>query len=252
MISVSIVSHGHGAMIPALIDQLLAFPQVGKIILTLNTLESIQLPSDSVIDSRLVRISNDVPKGFGENHNAAFEHCTTPYFCVLNPDISFVENPFPRLIEGFSNPLVGLVAPVIKGLDGKIEDSVRHFITPISLMRRYFSSDDGSYSIVEGGGSFYPEWVAGMFMLFGAPTYKEIGGFDEGYYLYVEDVDICTRVWLSGKSVLVIPEVAVIHDAQRASRANLRFMRWHIGGLIRYFCKYWGRLPKVPETSPHL
>lgn len=236
-------------MIPALIDQLLAFPQVGKIILTLNTPEFIQLPSDPSVSSRLVRISNKVPKGFGENHNAAFEYCDTPYFCVLNPDISFVGNPFPRLIEGSSNHSVGLAAPIIKSLDGKIEDSVRYFITPTSLMRRYLSSNDGSYPIVEGGVAFYPEWVAGMFMLFNASTYKEIGGFDEGYYLYVEDVDICTRVWLSGKSVLVIPEVVVIHDAQRASRANLRFMRWHIGGLIRYFAKYWGRLPKVPVHS---
>lgn len=249
MISVSIVSHGHGPMIPALIDQLLTFPQVGRIILTLNTLESIQLSSDSSIDSRLIRISNQVPKGFGENHNAALEHCATPYCCVLNPDISFVDNPFPRLLEGFANPSVGLVAPIIKNLDGKIEDSVRHFITPISLMRRYLSNHDGSYSIVEGAAAFHPEWVAGMFMLFNAPTYKEIGGFDEGYFLYVEDVDICTRVWLSGKQVLAIPEVVVIHDAQRASRANLRFMRWHISGLIRYFIKYWGRLPVVPKDS---
>jgi GT2 family glycosyltransferase len=235
-------------MIPALIDQLLAFPQVGKIILTLNTPEPIQLPSNS----KLVCIFNEAPKGFGANHNVAFEHCTTPYFCVLNPDISFVQNPFPRLIEGFSNPSVGLVAPIIKSPDGKIEDSARHFITPISLIRRYLSNDDGSYSIVEGGKCFCPEWVAGMFMLFGAPTYKEIGGFDEGYYLYVEDVDICTRVWISGKQILLILEAAVIHDAQRASRANLRFMRWHISGLIRYFVKYWGRLPKVLADSPHL
>lgn len=246
MISVSIVSHGHGSMIPALVDQLLAFPQVKKIILTLNTPESIHVPSDS----RLVCISNKEPKGFGENHNAAFEYCTTPYFCVLNPDISFLENPFPALLEDFSNPSVGLVAPIIKSLDGKIEDSVRHFITPFSLMRRYLSNDDGSYPVVEGGRSFYPEWVAGMFMLFKASTYKEIGGFDEGYYLYVEDVDICTRVWLSGNKVLANPMIAVIHDAQRASRANWRFMRWHISGLFRYFVKYLGRLPKVPADSP--
>lgn len=235
-------------MIPALIDQLLAFPQVGTIVLTLNMPEPIQLPSDS----RLVCIFNKVSKGFGENHNVAFEHCTTPYFCVLNPDISFVENPFPILLEGLSNPLVGLVAPIIKSIDGKIEDSMRHFITPISLMRRYLSSNDGSYSIVEGGEAFHPEWVAGMFMLFKASTYKEISGFDEGYYLYVEDVDICTRVWLAGNQVLAMPEVEVIHDAQRASRANLRFMRWHISGLIRYFAKFRGRLPKVPVDSRHL
>jgi N-acetylglucosaminyl-diphospho-decaprenol L-rhamnosyltransferase len=245
MISISIVSHGHGPMIPALINQLLTFPQVGKIILTLNTPESIQLPSDL----RLVCISNKAPKGFGANHNAAFEHCATPYFCVLNPDIFFIQNPFPSLLEGFANPLVGLAAPIIKSLDGNIEDSVRHFITPISLMRRYLSSDDGAYSFVEGGVSFHPEWVAGMFMLFNTSTYRDIAGFDENYYLYVEDIDICTRVWLSGKQVLVVPEAAVIHDAQRASRANLRFMRWHISGLIRYFVKYWGRLPKVPSDS---
>lgn len=241
MIAVSIISHGHGSMAALLVKKLLTFSGVEKVILTINTPEVIDLPSDS----RLQLIKNLSPKGFGANHNQAFSFCDSQFFCVLNPDITFDENPFPLLIQSASDSGISLVAPMVKNLGGGTEDSVRKFISPFSILRRrLFGSQDG-YVFQEGDPNFFTEWVGGMCMLFKSSAYSGVGGFDEAYFMYVEDVDICTRLWKSGYRVLVCPNAVVFHEARRASRKKLQHLRWHISGLLRYFCRYLGRFPKA-------
>jgi N-acetylglucosaminyl-diphospho-decaprenol L-rhamnosyltransferase len=241
MISVSIISHGHGSMLPALLLQLLDFPQVTQVIVTLNIPESVSLPSDS----RVQLVHNQAPLGFGANHNQAFAIATSPYFCVLNPDIAFAANPFPKLLESFSDKDIGLVAPMIRNTDGGIEDSARHFPTPfVILARRLFGFKD-AYVFLEGDANFTTEWVGGMCMLFRSPAYAQITGFDERYFMYVEDVDVCTRLWKAGIRVVVCPSAVVIHEARRASRRSWEHLRWHIASLLRYFLRYLGRLPPV-------
>ena len=234
LITVSIVSHGHGEMVERLLTSLLNFPEVDSIILTLNIPEKLNIHSDP----RIRVIQNISPKGFGANHNAAFSMCVDPFFCVMNPDISLSYNPFPVLIATFSDITVGLVAPLVKNLKGNIEDSARYFLTPLSLFLRVLFGKSDAYFLNEGGGSFFPDWVGGMFMLFDSNAYKQLNGFDEGYFLYVEDVDICRRVWSSGRHILINQNVSVIHSAQRASRKTLKHMLWHINSLLRYFIKF--------------
>jgi hypothetical protein len=240
MIAVSIISHGHKAMLSPLIEKLLQFPEIEKIIITLNIPELVNFPADD----RIQAIQNSPPKGFGANHNQAFSFCDSQFFCVLNPDISFGDNPFPQLLQSTSDG-VGLVAPIVKNLDGGIEDSVRRFPSPLSIMRRRLFGYQDGYSYSEGDANFYPEWVGGMCMLFKSSAYFGVSGFDGAYFMYVEDVDICTRLWKTGYKVLVCPSAVVFHDARRASRKNLQHLRWHISGLLRYFFRYLGRFPKA-------
>jgi N-acetylglucosaminyl-diphospho-decaprenol L-rhamnosyltransferase len=241
MISVSIISHGHGPILPALLLRLLEFPEVAQVIVTLNIPESISLPSDA----RVQLVHNQTPLGFGANHNQAFAMVTSPYFCVLNPDIIFITNPFPKLLGSFSDGDIGLVAPMVKNTDGGIEDSVRHFPAPfVILARRLFGFKD-AYVFLEGDANFAAEWVAGMCMLFRSSAYVHIAGFDERYFMYVEDVDVCTRLWKTGLKVIVCPSAVVIHEARRASHRSWEHLRWHITSLLRYFSRYLGRLPPV-------
>jgi GT2 family glycosyltransferase len=65
----------------------------------------------------------------------------------------------------------------------------------------------------------------------------QLHGFDENYFLYYEDVDICRRARLMGLKIVCCPEVAVVHNAQRASRKNIHHMRWHIASMFRYLGK---------------
>ena len=76
-----------------------------------------------------------------------------------------------------------------------------------------------------------------MFMMFRADTFRMIGGFDEGYFLYYEDVDLCWRLRRQGYDVALLPMVRVIHAAQRASHRDLRHLGWHVSSMLRFFVK---------------
>jgi GT2 family glycosyltransferase len=241
MITISIVSHGHGVMLAKLLEQVLAFSEIEQVIVTLNIPESIDLPKDN----RIILIQNQYPKGFGANHNHAFTKCKSTHFCVLNPDIAFDTNPFPALLASLLDAQVGLVTPIVKNVAGAIEDSIRTFITPISILRRRLLGHREIYRFQVGDSNFSVEWVGGMCMLLPSSIYAAIYGFDERYFMYVEDADICTRLWLAGYKVLACPSAVVIHDARRASRKNWQHFRWHITSLLRYFCKYTGRFPTI-------
>lgn len=241
LIAVSIVSHGHGAMVTRLVHALLGFPEVAQILVTINIPESLALPSSS----RITLIDNPFPKGFGANHNAAFEHCHQPFFCPLNPDIEVPLNPFPALLAVLTCRKVAMAAPLVLAPDGRFEDSLRYFPTFRSLARKALGSADGRYLVTHGQTNFHPEWVAGMFMLFRSPDFARLGGFDEAYFLYYEDVDICVRMWKLGMKITACAQVSVIHDAQRDSHHSFRHLCWHLASMARYFLKHWGRLPRV-------
>jgi len=239
-ITVSIVSHGHGEMVNALTNQLLLLPEVGQIILTRNIPESTSV----VQDARVHYVQNMNPKGFGANHNAAFELCHLPFYCVLNPDIILQGNPFPQLLGCLINNSVDLCAPRVVAPNGQLEDSVRHFPTLRSLIQKALGGDDGRYQFELNQQAFAVDWVAGMFLLFSADGFRAVSGFDEQYFLYYEDVDICARFWRAGKPVFICPSAQVIHAAQRTSHKSFRFMKWHATSMLRYFARYWWRLPR--------
>lgn len=242
MIAVSIVSHGHGAMTQGLVGAILACPEVARVIVTCNVPEPLELPADP----RVMLVDNAAPKGFGANHNAAFALCGEPYFCPLNPDIALLMNPFPELIKAIARSGAAVVAPLVVSPFGGVEDSIRHFPTLRSLARKALGRGDGRYVVHGGEADFYPEWVAGMFMLFRSEDFRRLRGFDEEFFLYYEDVDICVRAWRQGLKVAACPRVSVVHDARRDSRRNARHLRWHLASMARYFVKHWGRLPRCP------
>lgn len=239
MISVSIVSHGHGALLHPLMADLVDIARVTEIeIILTNNIPDPNAPSHipDGLPGRL--IYNSKPLGFGHNHNNAFALASGDLFCVLNPDIRFPDNPFPLLRDALCSAAVGVVAPAILSPAGRIEDSARTFPTPWSLLRRCTGRDAGRYSYRLDEKPIAADWVAGMFMLFQSARFRSSGGFDQGYYLYCEDIDLCARLWRAGHRVLLCPQAAVIHDARRESRRNLRFMRWHFESYARFFAKH--------------
>jgi N-acetylglucosaminyl-diphospho-decaprenol L-rhamnosyltransferase len=230
LITVSIVSHRHGTMVSQLIRELLKFPSISQIILTLNTTECMAIESHD----RIQIIENKKPLGFGENHNNAYSHCTQPYFCVLNPDIEFVSDPFPALLSSLLKTNASLVAPLIVSSSGEWEDSARYFPTMARIVKKIIFSDQGKWPVDLHEAAIYPDWVAGMFMLFKSDKFKEINGFDTSYFLYYEDVDICRRIRRHGDQVALCTQVKAVHNAQRTSRKSIKYLYWHIKSLTRY------------------
>lgn len=230
-------------MVEALLRDLADCPEVGRVILTMNVPEP-ESAVPSALSGRTLLLRNTAPKGFAANHNAAFSQCETPYFCVLNPDVRLEGNPFPALLGCFTEG-VALCAPAIRDPAGKLEDSARRFPGFVGLSAKLLGLGDGRYQYGKGSPPFHPEWVAGMFLLFAASDYGALGGFDENYFLYYEDVDLCVRLWRSGRKIILCPQATAVHAARRASRRNFQHMAWHLVSMARYFLRNWGRLPTL-------
>ncbi len=242
-VTVSIVSHGQGEMVSALLSDLARCPGVLEVLVTRNIPEQDIVCPES-LRLRLRLICNDTPRGFAANHNQAFKQCTTPLFAVLNPDIRLGADPFPILFDTFKDSNCALVAPVVHNPEGSIEDNARYFPTPAQLFAKLLKSCDGRCSVV-GNAPACVDWVAGMFMLFRADVFRDIGGFDEGFFLYYEDVDICVQLWKARRKVMINQGASVVHSAQKESRRRPRYMAWHLTSMVRYFVKHLGRLPYV-------
>lgn len=242
-VTVSVVSHGHGALIPGLLEDFAACPEVGRVVLTRNVPE----PDYGIVQSeRLLVLDNSSPKGFGANHNAVFfHHVKTPYFAVVNPDIRLVGNVFPTLMQCLEETSAGLSAPAVVNPRGAIEDSARRFPTPGGLVLKLLGLNDGRLNFGDLDPSLAVPWLAGMFMLLRSNDFAAVNGFDEGFFLYYEDVDLCARMWRAGRAIRLCPSVKVVHDARRASRRNPQHMAWHAASMARYFVKHLGRLPKA-------
>lgn len=235
MIALSVVSHGQGALVEALLGDLarLASSSISAIVLTRNMPEPrIVVPPS--LAARTIVIDNPAPCGFGANHNAAFARCDVPYFCVVNPDIRLDVDPFPALLHRFDRPTVALVAPRIDAPDGRREDSARELITPWRLLLRRLSPSTRKAAAT-------PDWLAGMFCLLSSPAFAATGGFDPRYFLYCEDFDLCARLRLAGWTIVVAEDVGVVHAARRASHRSLRHLAWHAQSLLRMWASptFW-------------
>ena len=245
-ICISIVSHAQIQLIETLLHDISA--HCGglslELILTINLEETLTFDIDAFLFPVHV-LRNRQARGFGANHNAAFRHCHAPFFCVINPDIRLETDPFPALLSCLQLRDVAVVAPAVLNPQREIEDSVRHFPGPFGLMAKALNLEDGRYPVELGAAPFAADWVGGMFMLFRASDFAAVDGFDEEFFLYYEDVDICTRLWKRGRRVMACPQATVVHDARYASHHNLRYLRWHVSSMGRYFRKHLFRLPNV-------
>lgn len=230
-VTLSVVSHGQNNLVNHLIADIRTHCNpLPRLVVTQNVADPIPLGVSRTAAEILV---NSHPKGFGANHNAAFTRCRTPYFCIANPDIRLTSDPFGALANALRTSGAAVAGPLVRGPMGNVEDSARRFPTMASLVGKLLQGSAGpEYRFDQGLVSV--DWIAGMFMLFDTAAYRELGGFDERYFLYYEDVDICRRLKLSGRTVAYAPHAEVVHAAQRASRRNLWYLRRHLVSLLRY------------------
>ena len=234
LLTASVVSHHQEALLERLLPQLLAIPGL-QIVVTLNAGGE----SFEASDPRIRVIRNARPKGYGANHNAAFKLCRTPYFAVLNPDLGLTSTTFGPLIACVAEA-PGVAGPHVYSPAGTIEDSARRLPRIARLLARRIagqSSPDYDASVSRQ----QVDWVAGMCLMFDSESFRAVGGFDERYHLYCEDVDICLRLHLMYRQVNWVKEAAVVHDARRSSRRRLRYIWWHLSSLTRLFLSaaYW-------------
>ena len=226
---VSVVSHRHGDAVLQLLRDLArhARGSVWRVVLTLNVpepaVEALAAQACAGLELRIRR--NARPRGFGENHNAALTaNPGSAYFAVLNPDLRLHDDPLPRLIEALRGAERAACAyPRQTDAQGRPCNPPRAVPTPGALCARYLGRRPPPPA---------DDWVNAAFLLFDARVYGELGGFDERYWLYCEDVDICLRLQLAGYG-LVAGDASVQHLGRRASHVQLQHLYWHLLSLLR-------------------
>lgn len=233
LVSISIVSHMQIQLVRELLQDIQSLcATTVEVILTINMPEEEINPADYPFSLTVIR--NKMPKGFGANHNAALRFANGDLFCILNPDIRLACDPFPSLISAMERFEAAIAAPVVVNASGEVEDSARRFPTPFSLMLKAIGRPGGQAYDLHGD-VIYPDWVGGMFMLMPTELYRRLDGFDESYFLYYEDVDLCARAYLQGLTVILVPTVSVIHHARRSSHRSFRYLKWHLASISRFF-----------------
>lgn len=233
--SLSVVSHGQAHLIKNLLDDLRSLrAESFEIILTINVPEDLAFLS-AYRDLPIVVIENRLSKGFGANHNAAFRQSRGRVFAVVNPDIRAAALDLQPIEQALLTRQIGACAPRILSAAGTLEDSARRFPTFTRLAARVLqrTKRQSDYDLT-GSQLVSVDWVAGMFVTFTRSSFELVGGFDERFFMYMEDADICRRLRQHGLDVVVLTTTSVVHDAQRASHRSFRHMRWHLRSAIRF------------------
>lgn len=236
-LTLSIVSHGDSEKVHCLLASLeKSEPGLANFQLIVTDNLQDELPDlDSAPWGQLNILRNRKKKGFAENHNRAFKLARGKYFAILNPDLIFERPIFDQLINSLKTNKASLIAPVIVDENGVHQDSFRTLPTPIEMIRRRLPGYTFAPLKPDGNGMIHPDWIAGMFWLMPSETFRALSGMDEKFFLYLEDVDFCTRARLRGMKILVDSNIQIIHEAQRSSRKSLKYLFLHLQSAILFF-----------------
>lgn len=226
-ILISIVSHNQQDLCYKLLGSMDNFVHSDKheviIVLTENTLTRNNFKSERF---STYNIRNLRHKGFGANHNDAFDRFESDIFCIVNPDIIFEKNfNLDQLVELVIRDELDISSPQVVGVSGVVEDYKRADLTFVNLLKRKFLKNN-----VE---KF--DWLAGMFLVVNSISFRRLQGFDTDFFMYVEDCDLSMRARKAGMRIGDVDGFSVVHDARRASTKSFKHFRWHITSLLRYW-----------------
>ncbi len=188
--------------------------------------------------------------GFGSGHNIVTDKIKSysKYHLILNPDVSFSPCVIPNLLAVMKNESsVAMIAPRVLFPDGSHQNSCRRYpsifellIRRLGVFKKIFPSmiKRGEYKDKDLKKVFYPEYLHGCFQLFKTNDFIAIKGFDERYFLYMEDADICRKIDQLGKKKLYFPQEKIVHVLKKGSSKRLRLLIIHISSIIKYFFKW--------------
>ncbi|GMR10840.1 MAG: glycosyltransferase family 2 protein [Anaerolineae bacterium] len=234
LISISVVSHAQTKLVSRLLSSLERYEtDLDYELILLENLPGALDQDWSALDHPVKFVANDKAQGLARNWNATFTLSRGEYFCLLNPDLVFVEPVFASLLENIHRGGADIVAPTVYDASGRLQSSARELPSAWSLLMRRMSRGYAELEDLELLPS-EPDWIAGMFLLMRSEVYQELGGMNERYYLYFEDVDFCTRARFAGHQLFLDKRVKVVHDAQRSSRRHPKYLAWHAASALRF------------------
>ena len=192
--------------------------------------------------------------GFGRGHNLALKAVgsSSKYHLILNPDVSFGPSVLNEIHEFMDmNPGIGWLMPKILYPDGSQQDLCKRLPTPWDLLSRRFFATHAASLLTKNQSHFKckdldlskPRSVpnlSGCFAFVRTNLIQAVGGFDERFFLYLEDTDLVRRIGEISHTVFY-PYVSVYHVRGRGSYRDIGLLGHHLRSAIQYFCK-WGWL----------
>lgn len=201
-------------------------------------------------DPRIEYIFTGKNLGYGRANNLIINKVLseTEYHLVMNPDVYFEKGTLEELYTFMqANEDIGLTMPRVYHYDGTEQWLCKLLPTPKDLIIRRFIPD-GKYK--DKISRIYNMWdadydkqmdvpfLSGSFMFMRSSVLKQVKGFDERFFLYCEDLDLCRRIGQISRTVY-FPGAKIYHGYQKASYLNTKIMLMHSTSAIKYFNK-WG------------
>ncbi|WP_316632845.1 glycosyltransferase family 2 protein [uncultured Flavobacterium sp.] len=202
-------------------------------------------------DSRIKYIHNPSNPGFGAAHNIAIEQAVNAghiYHFIVNPDIYFSGDIISPMIEYMKNYSdVGMMMPQILNLDGSVQNLPKLLPSPYSVLMRKFKRPKSFYidfinryelRFVCRDLIYNAPVLSGCFTLLNLIAIKDVGMYDDKFFMYFEDWDLSRRMHEKYKTIY-FPKVSVFHGYDSGANSNRRLFKIFINSAIVYFNK-WG------------
>jgi N-acetylglucosaminyl-diphospho-decaprenol L-rhamnosyltransferase len=244
-VSAVVVSHGHAAELRELLPVLR--PQVDELVVVENAGRS--APEGTRV------LENPRPYGFASNANRGIAETSGEYVLVANPDALPEPGAVAALVaHADAHPRCGVAGPLMLFQDGSWQPSRRRFPTvggtlvrrtPLRLLVRPLRWQTRHYLLDERPSEpVQSDWMLGAFLLLRRSMLDELGGFDAGFRLYGEDIDLCYRAAKAGWERWYVPAAVVHHGYDRTTdrRFLTRRTLWHWRGIARFVRKHPERL----------
>ena len=197
-------------------------------------------------------IENGTNLRFSKANNVGIRASRGEYVLILNPDTIIHEGTLDRIVKfADEHPEAGAIGCRVLNADGSRQESIRPFPTivgawiaalylrPLGYLSDWFLSD--TYMRWRGETQREVDWLSGCFILMREDVLKRLGGFDEQFFYFHEDTDICHRVWECGKTVLYTPEMTITHlGGQSTKHLPLGFALDGQVTRYRYYYKNYG------------
>ena len=262
-VSVLVVSHNSASFLPRCLDSVARQPAG----LTIETTVIDNASSDGSAGLARARpdvrvIANPVNRGFAAAVNQGLGATTGRYVLWLNPDAALVDDGLRALVAYMdAHPTVGIAGPRILNPDGGLQRSARAFPSydwavghRHSLLTRLFPNNPYSRRYLLG--DLDPsrpravDWVSGAALLHRRALVEGIGGLDETFFMYCEDVDFCLRARRAGWTTAYHPGLVVEHAVAGSTRSRSRAMLVERHrSLWRYYKKHFRRSPLVDPVA---
>ena len=203
---------------------------------------------ESVGDLPLMRLPLDRNIGFGGGCNVGWRAGSSPYVLFLNPDARLEPAGLHHLVDALEKGCAGVAVPRIHREDGSLDWSLRRFPEVRSIYgqalfaHRLFPNAAWVDEVIRDPAVYAQphtcDWASGACMLVRRDLLERLGGFDEAFFMYCEDVDLCCRAWESGHPVIYTPAAVCIH-AGGASKPRTKLLPVLARSRIHYAKKHF-------------